>query len=127
LPWPVDRGVISESFGTHPHPVLKGITTNNNGINISAPAGASVKAIYDGEVTGVISIPGANMAVILKHGEYLTVYSNLASVSVSKGQKIHTGQVVGVADKDDSGNKSEAHLEIWKGKTKLNPAAWISR
>jgi len=127
LPWPVDRGVITESFGTHPHPVLKGITTNDNGINIATPQGSNVKAIYDGEVTGVISIPGANMAVILKHGEYLTVYSNLASSSVSKGQKVHTGQAIGVADKDDSGGKSEAHLEIWKGKVKLNPSEWISR
>jgi septal ring factor EnvC (AmiA/AmiB activator) len=127
LPWPVDRGVISESFGTHPHPVLKGISTNNNGINISTSAGASVKAIFAGEVSGVISIPGANMAIIIKHGEYLTVYSNLASVSVSKGQKVSAGQSIGIADRDDSGNKSEAHLEIWKGKTKLNPADWISR
>ena len=117
LPWPVDRGVISESFGTHPHPVLKGISTNNNGINISTSAGASVKAIFAGEVSGVISIPGANMAIIIKHGEYLTVYSNLASASVSKGQKVNAGQTIGIADRDDSGNKSEAHLEIWKGKT----------
>ena len=127
LPWPVDRGVISESFGTHPHPVLKGISTNNNGINISTSAGASVKSIFAGEVSGVISIPGANMAIIIKHGEYLTVYSNLASASVSKGQKVSARQSIGVADRDDSGNKSEAHLEIWKGKTKLNPADWISR
>ena len=127
LPWPVDRGVISESFGTHPHPVLKGISTNNNGINISTSAGASVKSIFAGEVSGVISIPGANMAIIIKHGEYLTVYSNLASASVSKGQKVSAGQSIGIADRDDSGNKSEAHLEIWKGKTKLNPADWISR
>ena len=127
LPWPVDRGVISESFGTHPHPVLKGISTNNNGINISTSAGASVKSIFAGEVSGVISIPGANMAIIIKHGEYLTVYSNLASASVSKGQKVSAGQSIGIADRDDSGNKSEAHLEIWKGKTKLNPVDWISR
>lgn len=127
LPWPVDRGVITESFGTHPHPVLKGITTNNNGINISSSPGANVKAIYDGEVSGVITIPGSNMAVILKHGEYLTVYSNLASASVSKGQKISAGNSIGIADRDDSGNKSEAHLEIWKGKIKLNPGEWISR
>lgn len=127
LPWPVDRGVISESFGTHPHPVLRGISTNNNGINISTNAGAAVKSIFAGEVSGVISIPGANMAIIIKHGEYLTVYSNLASSSVSKGQKVSASQSIGIADRDDSGNKSEAHLEIWKGKTKLNPADWISR
>ena len=127
LPWPVDRGVISESFGTHPHPVLKGISTNNNGINISTNVGASVKSIFAGEVSGVISIPGANMAIIIKHGEYLTVYSNLASASVSKGQKVNAGQSIGIADRDDSGNKSESHLEIWNGKTKLNPADWILR
>ncbi len=127
LPWPVERGVITESFGTHAHPVLKGITTNNNGINISTTSGAAVKAIYEGVVTGVINIPGANMAIILKHGEYLTVYSNLASASVSQGQKVNTGQAIGIADKDDSGGKSEAHLEIWKGKVKLNPADWIAR
>ena len=67
------------------------------------------------------------MAIIIKHGEYLTVYSNLASASVAKGQKVSSGQSIGIADRDDSGNKSEAHLEIWKGKTKLNPADWISR
>ncbi|MCB0820667.1 MAG: peptidoglycan DD-metalloendopeptidase family protein, partial [Bacteroidetes bacterium] len=127
LPWPVSRGVITESFGTHAHPVLKGITTNNNGIDIATSAGATVKAIFDGEVTGVISIPGSNRAVIIKHGEYLSVYSNLASVSVSKGDKVSTGSSVGVADSDGDSGKGEAHLEIWKGKAKLNPEDWIAR
>lgn len=127
LPWPVERGVITESFGVHPHPVLKGISTNNNGIDIATPSGASVKAIYEGVVTGVISIPGSNLAVILKHGEYLTVYSNLATVSVSKGDKVSTGQVIGKADDSSDDGKGEAHLEIWKGKIKLDPATWIAR
>lgn len=127
LPWPVSRGVITESFGTHAHPVLKGITTNNNGIDIATNAGATVKVIFDGEVTGVISIPGSNRAVIVKHGEYLSVYSNLSSVSVSKGDKVGTGAPVGVADSDGDSGKGEAHLEIWKGKAKLNPEDWIAR
>jgi len=127
LPWPVSRGVITESFGTHPHPVLKGITTINNGIDIATSPGAPVKAIFDGVVTGVISIPGANRAVIVKHGEYLTVYANLASVSVNKGDKISTGNTIGIAETDGDSGKAEAHLEIWKGKEKLNPELWIAR
>jgi septal ring factor EnvC (AmiA/AmiB activator) len=126
LPWPVDKGVITESFGTHPHPVLKGITTYNNGVDIATSRNASVKAIFEGEVMGVVSIPGSGEAIILKHGEYLSVYSNLASVSVSKGQKVKTGSVIGTAGESGDG-APEAHLEIWKGKTKLNPALWIAR
>lgn len=127
LPWPVEKGAISESFGTHPHPVLKNITTYNNGIDISTTKGASVKSIFEGEVSGIISIPGANMAVIVKHGEYLTVYSNLASVSVSRGTKVKTGQVLGIAASDENENRAETHLEIWKGKMKLDPEHWIAR
>ncbi len=126
LPWPVDKGAVTESFGTHPHPVLRGISTVNNGIDIGTTRNARVKAIYDGEVMGVVSIPGSGSAVILKHGEYLSVYSNLASVSVSKGDKLKTGSVIGTAGDNNEGSP-EAHLEIWKGKTKLNPALWIAR
>jgi len=125
LPWPVDKGVISETFGTHPHPVLKGISTYNNGIDIATSRGAAVKSIFEGEVMGVVSIPGAGYAIILKHGTYLSVYGNLASVTVSKGQKVKTGAVLGKAGENDEG-QPEAHLEIWKGKTKLNPAVWIA-
>ena len=126
LPWPVEKGVISESFGSHPHPVLRGITTYNNGVDIATTKGANVKSIYDGEVVGVISIPGSNMAVIVKHGEYLSVYGNLASASVEKGQKVRAGAGLGTADTDEDG-KTEAHLEIWKGKVKLNPSIWIAK
>jgi septal ring factor EnvC (AmiA/AmiB activator) len=126
LPWPVQKGVITETYGQHAHPVLKNITTYNNGIDIATSIGGAVRAIFEGEVSGVIVIPGANMAVIIKHGEYLTVYSNLLSVSVTKGQKVKTSQPIGTAGKDESDSKSEAHLEIWKGKTKLNPSDWIA-
>lgn len=126
LPWPVDKGVISETFGTHPHPVLKGISTYNNGIDIATSRSAQVKSIFEGEVMGVVAIPGAGSAIILKHGTYLSVYGNLATVNVSKGQKVKTGAVLGTAGENDEG-QPEAHLEIWQGKTKLNPTAWIAR
>lgn len=127
LPWPVESGVITETFGKHAHPVLKNITTYNNGIDIGTKIGAFVKSIFEGEVSGVISIPGANMAVIIKHGEFLSVYGNLSSVSVQKGARVNLGQVIGKVATDIYEGKSEAHLEIWKGKTKLNPTDWIAR
>jgi septal ring factor EnvC (AmiA/AmiB activator) len=127
LPWPVDKGAITEGFGPHPHPVLKNIVTFNNGIDIATTSNAGVKAIFDGEVSGVISIPGANQALILKHGEYLSVYGNLETVRVKRGDRIKAGQLIGAAADGDTEGRGEAHLEIWKGKIKLNPSEWIAR
>lgn len=124
LPWPVAEGIISSSFGEHEHPVLKGIKVKNNGIDISTKNSAATRAVFDGVVTGVISIPGAGKAVIIRHGEYLTVYSNLATVSVDKGDKVKTKQQIGVV-LDGEEDRSEMHFEIWKGSVLLNPAQWI--
>jgi hypothetical protein len=124
LPWPVAEGIISSSFGEHDHPVLKGIKVKNNGIDISTKQSATTRAVFDGVVTGVISIPGAGKAVIIRHGEYLTVYSNLASVNVGKGDKVKTKQQIGVVLDGDE-ERSEMHFEIWKGSVLLNPAQWI--
>lgn len=124
LPWPVAEGIISSSFGEHEHPVLKGIKVKNNGIDISTKNSAATRAVFDGVVTGVISIPGAGKAIIIRHGEYLTVYSNLASVNVDKGDKVKTKQQIGVV-LDGEEDRSEMHFEIWKGSVLLNPAQWI--
>jgi septal ring factor EnvC (AmiA/AmiB activator) len=124
LPWPVAEGIISSSFGEHDHPVLKGIKVKNNGIDISTKQSASTRAVFDGIVSGVISIPGAGKAVIIRHGEYLTVYSNLSSVNVGKGDKVKTKQQIGVV-LDGEEERSEMHFEIWKGSVLLNPAQWI--
>lgn len=129
LPWPVERGVITSGFGTHPHPVLKGITVENNGVDITTEKNAVVRAVFKGEVTSVIVIPGAGKAVIVSHGAYRTVYSNLRDVSVSKGQKVETKQAIGTVMTSDEGNV--AHLEVWKvtseGMVKLDPALWLFR
>lgn len=125
LPWPVEKGFISSGFGTHAHPVLTGITVNNNGIDISTDKGATARALFDGEVSGVVNIPGAGQAVIIRHGEYLTVYSNLSSATVAKGSKVKAKQSIGtVGYNADDG--AIIHLEIWKAKTKLNPQGWIA-
>jgi len=126
LPWPVERGVISEAFGTHEHPTLKGVITVNNGIDIQTGKEAMARSIFDGEVVSVISIPGAFNHVIIKHGEYFTVYSNLEDVFVSKGDKVKAKQVIGKIHTSSQSGNTELHLEIWKNTSKLNPAAWLN-
>lgn len=129
LPWPVERGIVTENFGSHPHPDLPGIEVINNGIDISTDAGAVVRSLFNGEVTGVITIPGAGLAVMVKHGDYWSVYSNLASTLVEKGEKVGTKQSIGTLL--DNNSASKAHLEIWqytsKGMKKLNPRHWIAQ
>ena len=129
LPWPVEKGVITSRFGKQPHPVLPGITIENNGVDITTEKGAAVRSIFRGEVSSVIVIPGAGKAVILSHGAYRTVYSNLREVSVAKGQKVDTKQTVGTVLTDDTG--SIAHIEVWKitadGLVKVDPGPWLLR
>ena len=98
----------------------------NDGIDISTKVGSAVRAVFDGEVTGVISIPGAGKAIIVRHGEYLSVYSNLSETNVKKGDKIKTKQNIGTALTDED-NKTSMELQIWKGSILLNPIGWIYR
>lgn len=124
LPWPTERGVISATFGEHPHPVLKGIMTKNNGVDITTASGSSARAIFDGVVTSIMSLPNYNNVIIIKHGEFLTVYSNIGQVFVKKGDKVTTKQKLGTIETDDSG-RTKLHFELWKGKILQNPEAWI--
>lgn len=129
LPWPVEKGVITSRFGKQPHPVLKGITIDNNGIDITTEKGASVRAMFRGEVSSVIVLPGAGKAVIVSHGVYRTVYSNLAAVNVAKGQKVDTKQSLGTVLTGEDG--AVAHVEVWKitaeGLVNVDPSGWIYR
>ncbi|MFZ5428699.1 MAG: murein hydrolase activator EnvC family protein [Bacteroidota bacterium] len=128
LPWPVERGVITEKFGVHPHPVLRNVTVNNNGVNIATDAGAKARAVFNGEVSRVFGITGGNMAVIVRHGQYLTVYSNLIDVTVKKGDKVNVRQNLGTVYADPAdGNKAILKFQIWKESTKLNPEDWLGR
>lgn len=124
LPWPTERGVISATFGEHPHPVLKGIKTKNNGVDITTASGSYARAIFEGEVTSIMTLPSYNNVVIIKHGEFLTVYSNIDQVLVKKGEKVITKQKIGIIETDESG-KTKLHFELWKGKVLQNPEAWI--
>ena len=127
LPWPVEQGVITETFGTHPHPLLKGIMIKNDGIEINCQKGMDARCVFDGEVSGVIVIPGANKAVIIRHGEYLSVYSNLEDTYIKMGDKVSTKQKIGLIHTNDEDSKTELNFQIWKGTVKLDPSAWLYR
>jgi septal ring factor EnvC (AmiA/AmiB activator) len=128
LPWPVERGVITEHFGINQHPVLTNVQTRNNGVSIATEAGAKVRAIFNGEVSRVFGITGGNTAVIIRHGKYLSVYSNLREVTVKKGDKVATKQTIGTIYTDaDDNNKSILKFQIWLENQKLNPEEWIGR
>ena len=124
LPWPVERGLIAETFGVHQHPVLKNVKTKNNGLNIATSKGTDVRVVFAGEVVSVVTITTTNKAVIVKHGEYFSVYSNLDEVFVKKGDFLATKEKLGRVHTNTKG-KTELHFEIWQGKVLLNPALWI--
>jgi septal ring factor EnvC (AmiA/AmiB activator) len=127
LPWPTEKGVITEHFGTHPHPVLKGITINNNGVDIVTVPGAEARAMFDGVVSTIFSILGGNSAVIIRHGNYLTVYQGLVNLRVKKGDNIKVKQTLGTIYTDKETNITMLHIEIWKELQKQNPEEWLSR
>lgn len=126
LPWPLERGIISGTFGEHPHAVLKNVITKNNGIDLLTDKDAKARAIFSGEVTRVMSIPNYNYVVMVRHGEFLSVYSNLVEVFVQKGDKVNIKQELGRIHTDTKDNKTELHFELWQGKTLLNPEQWLA-
>jgi len=126
LPWPSEHGVITGTFGEHPHPVLKYVKVKNNGIDISTEKGAAVRAVFNGTVSRVMSFPNLNKVVIIRHGEYLTVYSNLDEVSVKDGQPVTTKQMIGKVHTNPDDSRTDLHFEIWLGKTTQDPQEWLS-
>lgn len=131
LPWPVEKGSITEGFGKNAHPTLSGVYTNNNGVDITTAKNATVRAIFEGEVSSIISIAGAGKVVIVKHGNYRTVYSNLQNVYVNQGDKISTKQSIGSLIAKDGESFSISHFEIHQvsggSVQSLNPSLWIAR
>ncbi|MCL3780176.1 hypothetical protein EMN47_07200 [Prolixibacteraceae bacterium JC049] len=128
LPWPVAKGVVIDKFGEHTHPVLKHVKIKNNGIDIATSSNQKARSIFKGTVSRVIAIPGANLAVIIQHGSFLTVYSNLTNVVVKRGDKVDTKQVIGSIYTDQSGTgKTILKFQVWKDNVKLNPEHWIHK
>ena len=127
LPWPVERGVISSSYGKHASVVSDKVTVTNNGIDIATTENAQARAVFDGEVASVTKLTGANTVVIIRHGEYFTVYSNLENVMVKRGDKVKTKQNIGTVHTNKTENKTELHFELLKEQSRQNPANWLSK
>lgn len=127
LPWPVEGGFISRSYGRQKHPTLKNIEITNNGIDIRTDESAPVRAVHDGKVAGVQFIPGHDYTVILQHGNYYTVYSNLGETTIAKGDMVKARQMIGRVSNNAITGTSELHFELWDQKERMNPASWIRK
>lgn len=127
LSWPVANGIITRHFGKQSHPIHKNVQITNNGIDIRARTGNRVTAVSNGVVAGSQYVPGYKNTLIIQHGNYYSVYSNLEHVGVKRGDRIIIGQHIGMAGKDSQDEHLEVHLEIWKGKQRLNPSVWLRR
>lgn len=125
LPWPVEKGFISGYFGKHQHPVYENVITDNKGLYIQTTAGATARAVYKGEVTSCFLV-GNTYAVIVQHGNYRTVYSNLRKLTVKQGDKVETKQALGVIYSDpEQDNKTELYFQVYQDRNIQNPANWI--
>jgi len=123
LPWPCE-GVVLEHFGQHNHPVYKNLVMPfNNGIDIGVAKGTKAHAVFNGEVRKIIVMPGYNKCVLVQHGEYFTFYCKLGIVGVKAGDKVKTGDVIGVVDTMDG--QTQFHFQLWKGNKPQNPENWL--
>lgn len=125
LPWPVAKGYVSLKHGDQPHPIHKNLTIHNSGVEISTEPGSSARAVFGGEVLQVQVISANNKAVYIQHGDFITVYLNLSSVSVTKGQKVSIKQNIGKIHTDSSG-KAVIKFLVLQNTTTLNPETWLS-
>ena len=127
LPWPVEKGMISGHFGKQQHPVYSQVTIDNKGIYIQTVAGTKARAVYKGEVTSCFMVAGT-YAVIVQHGNYRTVYSNLSKLSVKQGDKVEAKQYIGTIFTDaEQDQKTELYFQVYKDKNVVNPELWITK
>ncbi len=125
LPQPVKNGVVTRRFGKQQHPTLPRVQITNNGIDIRTEQNAKVFAVFEGKVVSKQFIPGYQNMLIVQHGDYYTVYSNLGEVFVKKGDQVGTMENIGTVAMDRKSNVSEVHFEVWRDKARLNPEDWV--
>ena len=126
LPWPTEKGIITGHFGIYQHPLLKDIKMDNPGIDITTTGRSNVRAVFDGEVTGVGMIGGITF-VFIRHGNFITVYQNLTDVSVKKGDKVKLKDTIGKVYTEEGMKTAILHFEIWEDSKKLNPELWVNK
>ena len=126
LPWPTEKGVITDHFGEHEHPVIKNLMVRNNGVDITTLPNSKARTIFNGEISKIFSIKGANTTVIVRHGNFYSVYHNLINVNVKVGDYIKTKDYIGEIYSDEKNGQSILHFEVWKELEKQNPEDWLS-
>jgi septal ring factor EnvC (AmiA/AmiB activator) len=125
LPWPVEKGFVSLGYGDQAHPIYKSLVVHNSGVEITTDQGASARAVFGGEVISVMVLSPVNKAVMIQHGDYFTVYQNLSSVSVSKGDKVSIKQPIGRIRTNGDTGKTVLKFTISQNTTYSNPAGWL--
>ena len=127
LPWPVERGVVSSSFGKHASAISDKVLVTNNGVDIATTENAKARCVFDGVVVSVVKPSASNIGVIIRHGDYFTVYSQMDEVYVNRGDKVKTKQDIGRVHTDRSESKTELHFELRQGTQTLNPTQWLAK
>lgn len=127
LPWPTQRGIISGKYGEHEHPDFKSVKMRNDGIYIATEKGESVRSVFKGVVSRVFSIPGENYSVIIRHGNYFTLYHNLIDVKVKAGQQVDTKEVIGKVFTDNETKETTLYFQVWKEMERNDPELWLAQ
>ncbi len=125
LPWPVKAGIVSLRFGTQPHPIVKTATMNSNGVRIDTDKGAKARSVFSGVVSEILVVPGSHKMVMVRHGDYITIYNNLEDLLVKKGDQVAIGQDLGSIATSKTNAKTTLYFVMYKNTTKLNPEHWI--
>lgn len=127
LPWPVEKGIVIQRFGTQPHPVVKTTTIKSNGVTIATSPKSIARAVFEGEVMTVLSFKGSNPTVLIKHGNYITTYKNIAKVYVKKGDKVKAKQPIGEVFTNPQTGKTTLQFSVFNGLIPQNPKQWVYR
>lgn len=126
LPWPVERGLVTANFGPQRHPVVKSVIIDNKGVDISTESQSLIRSVFDGQVGRIFRMPDGQLAVIINHGSYFSVYQGITDVKVSQGDKVSREQTIGVAYTNPITRETKLHFEIWKNNKAVNPLLWLS-
>ena len=125
LPWPVEKGIVTQKFGTQRHPVVRTTTIKSNGVTLSAPEGSVARSVFEGKVLNIVQFTGSNPIVLVQHGNYITSYKNLSKVYVKKGDKISAKQAIGQIFTNKDTGKTALQFSLFQNTTPQNPALWL--
>ena len=127
LPWPVSKGLVISKFGSQKHPVLNGVSIENNGIEIATETNAACRSVFDGVVSSILTMPNGTIVIMIRHGEYISVYSNLSESYVEKGEQVKTKDLLGMVYTSKSGGVTVIDFQLWKGAQKVDPQTWLMK